>query len=219
VASTPALFLAEPGQLATDPVVLTGPEGRHAATVQRIEVGEVIDVADGLGTRVRCEVVEVGRDRLVCRARAKSVEAPAAPRITVVQALAKGDRGELAVELMTELGVDEILPVARRVLEGRSLRIPTHLLNAVVEDLQARTPIPGRTRATRVKYAVQVESAPPTIVLFGAQRIPDRWLRYLERGLRARFGFEGTPIRLITRGGEARRAGRGKSRAPQGRGR
>ena len=38
-----------------------------------------------------------------------------------------------------------------------------------------------------------------TIVLFGANNIPEQWLRYLERGLRERFGFEGTPIRFVTR--------------------
>jgi 16S rRNA (uracil1498-N3)-methyltransferase len=110
VAFTPPLFLADLDQLATDPVVLTGPEGHHAATVQRIEVGEVVDLSDGAGLRLRCEVIEVGRDRLVGRVLRRSIEAPASPRLTVVQALAKGDRGELAVELMTEIGVDEILP-------------------------------------------------------------------------------------------------------------
>jgi GTP-binding protein len=52
---------------------------------------------------------------------------------------------------------------------------------------------------------VQAEVGPPTVVLFGANSIPDSWLRYLERGLRERFGFEGTPIRFVTRGREKRR--------------
>ena len=81
----------------------------------------------------------------------------------------------------------------------RRIRVPTPLLNAIVDDLQARTPIPSSGRGQRVKYAVQVEVDPPTIVLFGANNIPEQWLRYLERGLRERFGFEGTPIRFVTR--------------------
>ena len=68
----------------------------------------------------------------------------------------------------------------------------------VIDDLQARTPIPSTGRGLRVKYAVQAETAPPTIVLFGANHIPDPWLRYLDRGIRKRFGFEGTPIRFVT---------------------
>jgi GTP-binding protein len=97
-------------------------------------------------------------------------------------------------------GVGAILPAIRPILEARTTRIPTPLLNVVVDELQARTPIPSTGRGTRVKYAVQAEVAPPTIVLFGTDRIPDRWLRYLDRGLRRRFGFEGTPIRFVQRG-------------------
>jgi GTP-binding protein len=65
--------------------------------------------------------------------------------------------------------------------------------------MQARTPIPSTGRGSRVKYAVQAEVAPPTIVMFGAGKIPEQWLRYIERGLRRKFGFEGTPIRFVTR--------------------
>lgn len=112
----------------------------------------------------------------------------------------------LEVSAETGRGVDRILPTVDPVLEARRLRVPTHLLNAVVQDLQARTPIPSTGRGRRVKYAVQVEVAPPTIILFGTDRIPDRWRRYLERGLRSRFGFEGTPIRLVTRAESSRRS-------------
>ena len=45
-----------------------------------------------------------------------------------------------------------------------------------------------------------------TIVLFGANTIPDTWLRYLERGIRKRFGFDGTPIRFVTKGRQQRRS-------------
>jgi GTP-binding protein len=92
------------------------------------------------------------------------------------------------------------------ILDTRKTRIPTPLLNVIVEDLQARTPIPSTGKGARVKYVVQVEVGPPTILLFGANRIPDNWLRYIERGLRERFGFEGTPIRFVIRGKTARRS-------------
>ena len=101
--------------------------------------------------------------------------------------------------------------------EARSTRIPTPVLNAVVDDLQARTPIPSSGSGVRVKYAVQAEVAPPTIVLFGASHVPDQWLRYLDRGLRERFGFEGTPFRFITRGRDRKSAARNKGRASRAR--
>jgi GTP-binding protein len=110
----------------------------------------------------------------------------------------------LVTSAVTGEGTGEVLPTLRRVLEGRGVRVPTPELNAVIEDLQARTPVPSKRAHTRVKYAVQAEVAPPRIVLFGASRLPEAWLRHLERGLRDRFGFEGTPIHFVTRGGQRR---------------
>ena len=94
--------------------VLDGPEGRHAVSVKRLRAGEDVVLTDGRG-HWREGVVEAaeGKDRLVVTDLASLHEEPApAPRITVVQALPKGDRGELAVETMTETGVDAIVPWA-----------------------------------------------------------------------------------------------------------
>lgn len=91
-------------------VVLDGPEGRHAALVRRIRVGEVIDLVDGVGTRCTGPVVATTRETITVALAERVVEAAPTPRITLVQALAKGDRGELAVELATEMGVDVVVP-------------------------------------------------------------------------------------------------------------
>ena len=106
---TTALFHLDPLPT-SDVVVLAGPEGRHAATVRRIAVGEHIAVGDGRGHRRRGEVVAVGRDELTLRCGPVETTAAADPQVVVVQALPKGDRAELAVELLTELGVDVIVP-------------------------------------------------------------------------------------------------------------
>ncbi|WP_280483279.1 16S rRNA (uracil(1498)-N(3))-methyltransferase, partial [Nocardia cyriacigeorgica] len=90
--------------------VLDGPEGRHAATVRRIRVGEQITLSDGRGLLAESEVVAAQRDRLELAVRASAVAPPAQPPVTVVQALPKSDRSELAVELMTEAGADVIVP-------------------------------------------------------------------------------------------------------------
>ncbi len=105
---TAALFLCD--DLSGDVLELTGPEGRHAATVRRVKVGEPVDLADGRGTRARCTVLSLGQDAVTLRVDARVVEPEPQPRLVLVQALAKGDRGELAVELATEVGVDEVLP-------------------------------------------------------------------------------------------------------------
>jgi 16S rRNA (uracil1498-N3)-methyltransferase len=104
-------FLVDAERLrASDRIVLDGAEGRHATVVRRIGAGESVDLTDGEGHIARCVVVEADRSTLTCDVR-KRVDVPApTPRLVVAQALAKGDRGELAVEMMTEIGVDEIVP-------------------------------------------------------------------------------------------------------------
>ncbi len=89
---------------------LAGPEGRHAATVRRLRPGESVDVTDGYGAGLECAVVAVRRDEIDCAVRRRVDAAAPRPRLVVVQALAKGDRGERAVEMLTEVGVDEIVP-------------------------------------------------------------------------------------------------------------
>jgi 16S rRNA (uracil1498-N3)-methyltransferase len=93
-------------------LVLDGPEGRHAATVKRTRVGEVVDLVDGRGTRCTGTVTATTKDTVTLVVDARVVETAPTPRITLVQALAKGDRGELAVELATEVGVDAVVPWA-----------------------------------------------------------------------------------------------------------
>jgi 16S rRNA (uracil1498-N3)-methyltransferase len=92
---------------------LDGQEGRHAAVVQRIRVGESLDVVDGAGLRVTATVEEVreGKDAaLVLRASAITREAAPEIALTLVQALAKGDRDESAIEMAIECGADAITP-------------------------------------------------------------------------------------------------------------
>ncbi|OYP17670.1 16S rRNA (uracil(1498)-N(3))-methyltransferase [Streptomyces sp. FBKL.4005] len=91
--------------------VLDGPEGRHAVSVKRLRPGEDVVLTDGRGRWAEGVVKAAeGKDRLVVTELSVHEEPPAGPRITVVQALPKGDRGELAVETMTEVGVDAIVP-------------------------------------------------------------------------------------------------------------
>lgn len=112
---TAPVFLVDPGALAGAPsrITLDGPEGRHAVSVRRLQPGEEIVLTDGAGRGAYGAVAAVsGKDVLDVEVRELREEPAPGVRITVVQALPKGDRGELAVETMTEAGVDAIVPWA-----------------------------------------------------------------------------------------------------------
>ena len=103
---------------------LDGAEGHHAAVVQRLRVGEGLVLADGRGGTASAEVTAVGRSSLDVRITGRGHADAPDPRLVVVQGIAKGDRGELAVQAMTEVGVDEIVPWAasRSVAQWRGER-------------------------------------------------------------------------------------------------
>lgn len=118
--------------VAGDVLTLTGPEARHAVSVRRLRTGERVDLVDGSGLRLVCEVMRPGApaagdrqdrpdrpdrprrsggsDRLTVRV-LERVEEPEPPvRLALVQAPAKGGRDEQAVETATEVGVDIVVP-------------------------------------------------------------------------------------------------------------
>lgn len=109
---TAAEFLVNPGEISkeTKTFTLDGDEGRHAATVKRMREGEVIHLCDGQGTRAIATVVKVHKHSLDLSIDQFTFEEAPEPRFVVVQALAKGERAELAVEMLTEVGADAIIP-------------------------------------------------------------------------------------------------------------
>jgi 16S rRNA (uracil1498-N3)-methyltransferase len=110
VSDTAPVFLVDTIPSGTT-AVLDGPEGRHAAAVRRLQPGEELVIADGRGQAAACVVETVqGKESLALRLVRRWTEPQPQPRIVLAQALIKGDRGELAVELATETGVDVIVP-------------------------------------------------------------------------------------------------------------
>ncbi|MEV8633235.1 16S rRNA (uracil(1498)-N(3))-methyltransferase [Streptosporangium sp. NPDC051023] len=107
---TVPVFLAEPGDLARPEFTFGGSEGRHAAAVRRLRAGERLDLTDGAGAVAECVVRDAGKDSLRVEVLRRYEVPPPRLRLVVVQGLPKGDRGELAVEMMTEAGVDVIVP-------------------------------------------------------------------------------------------------------------
>ncbi|MQA04774.1 MAG: 16S rRNA (uracil(1498)-N(3))-methyltransferase [Streptosporangiales bacterium] len=179
--STPPLFHVETDQLHADTVVLDGPEGRHAARVRRLTPGERVFLADGRGLRALCEVTAVDRDTVSCAVLERAEEARSRPWLVVVQALAKGDRAEQAIETMTEVGVDEIVPwqADRCVVRWRDDRVAkstarwrTTAAAAAKQARRAWTPVVAevaetadvarRVSAAALAVVLDAEGAPPT---------------------------------------------------------
>lgn len=104
----PSLTGAVPGS----EVCVEGAEAHHAVVVRRIAVGEELVLTDGAGAWARCHVAATGKQRLVATVLEVDRTPAPTPVVEVVQALPKGERGELAVEVLTEIGVARIVPWA-----------------------------------------------------------------------------------------------------------
>jgi 16S rRNA (uracil1498-N3)-methyltransferase len=91
-------------------VDIDGPEGHHASTVRRIRASEEVALTDTRGRRATGTVLEAEKGVVKVLLTALEEVPRSKPDITVVQAIPKGDRGELAVQMLTEVGVDTIIP-------------------------------------------------------------------------------------------------------------
>lgn len=147
------VFVAPAGALSSltvgDEYVLDGAEGRHAAVVQRRGPGERVDVVDGRGARAQCTVLEARGPELVLSVAQVATEPAPVVVLTLVQALAKGDRDEMAIEAATEIGVDAVIPwqAERSVVVWRGARAErsrgrwvSTVLAATKQARRARTP-------------------------------------------------------------------------------
>jgi 16S rRNA (uracil1498-N3)-methyltransferase len=129
-----------------DELLVDGDEGRHAVDVLRLTAGEHVRVGDGNGTVADGSVLSAGPDGLRVSVTSRFEVPPHDPEFVLVQALPKGDRGPLAVDLATELGVDRIVPwtAARCVTRWREDRIDKGLAKwrsaARAATKQARRP-------------------------------------------------------------------------------
>ncbi|WP_211198991.1 16S rRNA (uracil(1498)-N(3))-methyltransferase [Phytoactinopolyspora limicola] len=171
-----------------DQVSLDGAEGHHAAVVRRVGVGERVDLTDGAGHVARCIVIAADRRGLTCEIQDRfDVPAPQ-PRLVAVQAVPKGERGEIAVETMTEVGVDEIVPwsAARCVVRWKAERATKALgrwrstaREAAKQSRRAWLPQVGELASTR-QVADRLREAALAVVLheeasvgLGAIDLPD----------------------------------------------
>jgi 16S rRNA (uracil1498-N3)-methyltransferase len=104
------VFVVDADALAFPEVEVGGDEARHAVTVRRIRPGERVLLTDGVGNGAECAVRTVSSSLLRAEVLVRHVEPLPSPRLVVVQALVKGNAGESAVDLMTQVGVDVVVP-------------------------------------------------------------------------------------------------------------
>jgi len=103
----------------------------------------------------------------------------------------------LKMSALSGKGVHRILPALRDSVQAYHQRVPTGALNRTIQELQGRQPAPR----AKIRYIVQGAADPPTFTLFTNGRLPPTYIRYIERGIREKFDFGATPMKLRVRVG------------------
>ena len=161
-------------------MLLDGPEGHHAADVQRLSVGEQVLLADGVGTLATCAVTATAKGELTLVIHQLEHLPPPQPRFVLVQALAKGDRDLQAIEAATELDVDEVVPwqADRSIVRWRAERAERArrkwehtVLAATKQARRARIPLVGPL-ASRADLRQRVTRAELALILHEEAQLP-----------------------------------------------
>jgi GTP-binding protein len=191
----------------------TGQGTEHHAVLRALDVLEEADIAlllidatvgathqdqrlaERIGVSGCPAVVVLNKWDLVATADREDVLAGVGERLAFL-----GTAPVLRVSALTGRGSNKILPALHAAVETYHQRVPTGALNRALRDIQAAQPAPG----ARIRYGVQGAIDPPTFTLFTNGRIHQTYLRYIERGLRERFDFGSTPLKIRVRTGGGR---------------
>ena len=180
---------------------------RSRGTLKRVDAALlVIDAHEGVTTsdqRIASEILDAGRACVV-----------ALNKWDLLRGQEESDRARVERDLATKLrflpwanfartsavskrGVDKLLPLLENSVESHRTRIPTSVVNRLIQEAQSRRPHPrSGGRAIRILYAAQVSSAPPRFLLFTNGRLEPNYLRYLENNFRDDYPFTGTPLKF-----------------------
>lgn len=181
--------------------ILDGDEGRHAGIVQRRTPGERIDIVDGMGTRLITTIVAVNQSQLDLQVNELVVEPANAYEFVLVQALAKGDRDEMAIEASTEIGIDGVVPwqADRSIVVWRGPRAAksqarwvANIRAATKQARRARVPFveqPVDSKALAQLIKSTVDAGGSAIVLHEEATTPVGHIALPE--------FAGTPVKVL----------------------
>jgi GTPase len=179
----------------------------------------VVDADDGATAqdqRIARQVAEAGVGAIIALNKWDLIQDPEEARIAERSV---GDRLQfvdyaslIRTSALTTRGVGKIFPEIDRVLETRNRRVGTADLNELIQQAQQKAPPPGvGAFHSKILYATQASTAPPTFVLFTTGPLAVSWQRFLERRLREEFDFSGNPIKMVIRE-RTREGSRGKAR-------
>ena len=181
-----------------DRVSITGSEARHAVTVSRLAVGETISIGNGAGLIVAGAIVTAEHTELAIEVATVIEEPRREPAVFLAQALAKGDRDELAVQAATELGIDGVIPwTASRSIsrwEGAKVAKGRDRWTAVVREAtkqSIRSWIPDVLDLVTTKQLARLADGARLVVLEPTASLPLSELELDDRDLVLVVGPEG----------------------------
>ena len=156
----------DPARLAIDPVVVSDEDHRHLVRVLRLGVGDEITLFDGLGAEADAVIARLGPRAVELRVTARRLkEAPSRPVLTLIQALARGEKLDFVVQKATELGVDRIIPVTTQravprldTLRATSRRVRWQKIAREASRQSGRADVPEVEPVTSL--AVAVDASP-----------------------------------------------------------
>jgi GTP-binding protein len=182
---------------------------RARRTLSRVDAAVlVVDISEGVtgsDQRIASEVLESGRGCVVVLNKWDLLTGDEVDRARLERATADRLRFVPWAKIVrtsarTGRGVERVFPAALEAISSHRRRLPTAEVNRIIRRAQERRPHPRRGgRSTRVLYAVQAHSSPPTVALFSSGRLEPSYLRYLEHSLRDEEPFAGSPLRLEVR--------------------
>jgi GTP-binding protein len=185
---------------------------RTEAAIEAAEVAVVLLAADEViseqDQRVITQVIETGRALVIAFNKWDTLDEDRHAQLEreIDRELARVKwASRVNISAVTGRGVNKLAEHLRAALAGWETRVPTAELNTYVRALVQETPPPARGgRAPKIKYVTQADIRPPRFVVFSTGFLEAGYRRFLERKLRERFGFEGTPIDVSVKVREGR---------------
>jgi GTP-binding protein len=185
---------------------------RTEAAIEAAEVAVVLLAADEViseqDQRVITQVIEAGRALVIAFNKWDALDEDRHDQLEheIDRDLARVKwASRVNVSAVTGRGVSKLADHLKAALAGWETRVPTAELNTYVRALVQETPPPARGgRAPKIKYVTQADIRPPRFVVFSTGFLEAGYRRFLERKLRERFGFEGTPIDVSVKVREGR---------------